>query len=64
MFITLLGSDQVNSGKNTEVKKQPHVKFCFNRKNMELSHIYLAVHPEIKPVNNFRAVVHTKNRFI
>ena len=43
MFITLLGSDKVNSGKNTEVKKQKHVKFWFNRKNMDLSHIYLAV---------------------
>ena len=33
---------QSNLGK-TEINKQSHVKFWFNRKNMELSHIYLAV---------------------
>ena len=39
----ILGSDQANSVKNAEINKQLHVKFWFNRKNMELSHIYLAV---------------------
>ena len=34
---------QSNLGKNTEINKQSHVKFWFNRKNMELSHIFLAV---------------------
>ena len=35
---------QSNFGKNTEINKQSQVKFWFNRKkNMELSHIYLAV---------------------
>ena len=29
---TILGSDQVSSGKNTEINKQSHVKFWFNRK--------------------------------
>ena len=29
--------------KNTEINKQSHVKFWFNRLNMELSHICLAV---------------------
>ena len=44
MFRTISGSDQVNSGKNTEINKQSHdVKFWFNRKNLELPHIYLAV---------------------
>ena len=43
MFRTILGSNQANLGKNTEINKQSHVKFWFNRKNMELSHIYLAV---------------------
>ena len=38
-----LTSKQNNSGKNTEINKQSHDKFWFNRKNMELSHIYLAV---------------------
>ena len=32
MFITILGSDQVNSGKNTEINKQSHVMFWFYRK--------------------------------
>ena len=32
MFRTIVGSDQVNSGKNTEINKQLHVKFWFNRK--------------------------------
>ena len=36
MFRTILGADQVYSGKNTEINKQLHVKFWFN-------HIYLAV---------------------
>ena len=46
MFSTILGFDQANQsnlGKNTEINKQFHVKFWFNGKNMELSHIYLAV---------------------
>ena len=43
MFITILSSDQVNSDKNTEINKQSHFKFWFN-KNMEMSHIHLAVH--------------------
>ena len=46
MFRTILCSDQEiqsNLGKNIEINKQSHVKFWFNRKNMELSHIYLAV---------------------
>jgi hypothetical protein len=43
MSRTILCSDQANVGKNTEIKKQPHVKFWFKRKKMELSHIYLAV---------------------
>ena len=44
MFRTILGSDQVNSVKNTEINKQLHVKFWFNGKeNMELSRIYKAV---------------------
>ena len=30
-------------GKNTEINKQSHVKFWINRRNMELSHIFLAV---------------------
>ena len=38
-------SDQIQSnlGKNIEINKQSHVKFWFDRKNMELSHIILAV---------------------
>ena len=43
MFRTILGSDQVNSSKNTGINKQSYVKFWFNRTNMELSHIHLAV---------------------
>ena len=43
MFRTILCSNQANLGKNTEINKQSHVKFWFNRKNMELSRIYLAV---------------------
>ena len=31
---------QSNLGKNTEINKQYYVKFSFNRKNVELSHIY------------------------
>ena len=44
IFRTILGLDQANSGKNIEINKQSHVMFWFNRKkNMELSHIHLAV---------------------
>jgi hypothetical protein len=32
MFRTILGSDQANSVKNTEINKQLHVKFWFNIK--------------------------------
>ena len=32
MFRTIFGSDQVNSGKNTEINEQSHVEFWFNRK--------------------------------
>ena len=32
MFRTILGSDQANSVKNTEINKQSHFKFWFNRK--------------------------------
>ena len=39
MFRTILCSDQVNSGK----KQKSHVKFWFNKKNIELPQIYLAV---------------------
>ena len=36
MFRTILGSDQANSVKNTEINKQSNVKFWFNgKKNME-----------------------------
>ena len=46
---TVLGSDQVNSGKNKKLNKQSHVKFWFNRKNRKLSHIYyLAVYAKQK----------------
>ena len=39
---TILGSDQANSGKDTEIKKKSQVKFCFKiENNMELSHMYL-----------------------
>ena len=31
------------NGENTEINQQSNVKFWFNRKNMELTHIYLAV---------------------
>ena len=44
MFRPILCSDQENLGKNTEINKESQVKFWFNRKNKELSHIYLAVH--------------------
>jgi len=37
----ILGSDQANSVKSTEINKQSQVKFWFNRKNMELSCTYL-----------------------
>ena len=40
---TILGSAQVNSGKNTEINKQSHVKFWFNRKNIELFHIQRSI---------------------
>ena len=53
MLRTILGSDQANSVKNTEINKQSHVKFWFfnsqNRKNVELSHIYLAVSMKSSP---------------
>ena len=32
MFKTILGSAQVNSGENTEINKQSHVKFELNWK--------------------------------
>ena len=35
MLRTILGSDQVNSGKNKEINKQSHNKFWFNRKKYE-----------------------------
>ena len=47
MFKSILGSTQVNFGENTEINKQSHVKLWFNKQNMELSHIYLAV-PQIE----------------
>ena len=34
---------QSNLGKNIKINRQSHVKFWFNIKNLELSHIYLAV---------------------
>ena len=40
MFRSILGSDKVNSGKNTEINKQSHFKFWFNRKNMEFSYFF------------------------
>ena len=45
MFITILGSDQVNSSRNTKTKKQSHVKFLFDKKKMLscLIFIYVAV---------------------
>ena len=43
MLRTISGSDQINSGKNTVINKQLYVKFWFNRKNMELAHIYLSL---------------------
>ena len=43
MFRTILGSVQVNSGKNKEIQKQSDVKFRFNRNNLEFSRIFLAV---------------------
>ena len=43
MFRTILGSDQVNSGKKTKINKQSHIKFWSNRKNMKMSFVHLAV---------------------
>ena len=44
MFRTILGSDQVNSGKNGVKSTNNHMSsFGLIEKNMELSHIYLAV---------------------
>ena len=45
---------QSNLGKNTEIYKQSHVKFWFNRKNMELSHIFLAVIHLCTVITQFR----------
>ena len=50
-FRTILGSDQVNSGKNRvkHINQQTvYVKFFINiKKNMELCHIYLVVSRKI-----------------
>ena len=43
MFRTILGSDQPNSMKNTEIKKQSYVKFWFNRKKCGAVLYYKAV---------------------
>ena len=32
MFRTILGSDQLNSGKYTEISKQSHVNFWFDKR--------------------------------
>ena len=40
MFRTILGSDQVNSCKNTEMNEQLHVKFWFNRKYGTVSYLF------------------------
>ena len=42
-FRTILGLDQANLGKNTEINKQSHVKFWFNRKKYGAVSIHLAV---------------------
>ena len=43
-WICLIGSQiQSNSSKNTEINKQSHVKFWFNRKNIELFHIQRSI---------------------
>ena len=48
MFRTILGSDQVNSGKKrgkTQKSTNNHMSsFDLIEENLELSHIYLAVH--------------------
>ena len=44
MFITIFGSDQVNSGKKTEINKQSHVKFWFNRKKIWSSLMFIKLY--------------------
>ena len=43
MVITILGTDQVNSGKNTEINKQLHVKFWFNKKYGADSYLFSCI---------------------
>ena len=59
MFRTILGSDQVNSGKNTEINKQSYVKFWFIRKKYgAVSYLLSCITLQLNEKEKEKSVVH------